>query len=311
MNRIQELTGKSDPLLTEYAQGYGNDAYVGTELLPEVIVTAERFRVPEFGKENLRIYNTERALRAASNVLNPEGITTTEVSLKEHDLAFPMDYREAAASKELLRSLEQYAAKNVADAILLKQETITADLTQNPNNYPASNRVVLSGTSKWSNDSSKPIQDIMAAREAIRAASGRYPSKLLLGASSYNALVNHANFIERIKYSQSGVLTVELMQTILNIPKIVVGQAVSHDKTTNSFVDVWGDVAILAHVPTGVRAQRSPFVPSFGYTFRYNIFPMVDTYEENGGKVKYVRGTSFMEPYLLAPACGFLITDCV
>lgn len=319
MNRIQELMAKADPLLTGYAQGYGNTSYAGVELLPIVGVPKERIRIPEFGKENLRIHETERALRSNSNVLEPEGVKVIEIALREHDLAFPIDYREGEAAKGLMQSLEQYAAQNVADALLLKQEALIAAEVQNPALYAASNKMTLSGTSKWSNYDknangtyqSDPIKDIFAGRDASRASCGRYPNTLLLGASTYNALVNHPLVMDRIQYSQLGIATPQILQGILNVPKIVIGQSVSVHPTTNAFVDLWGDVAILAHVATGVRSQRSPFVPSFGYTFQLDLFPVVDVFENLGGKVKYVRSTNLMLPKMLAPSCGFLFTDCV
>jgi hypothetical protein len=37
---------------------------------------------------------TERAIRARSNVMTPDDIDSIDVVLREHDLAYPVDYRE-------------------------------------------------------------------------------------------------------------------------------------------------------------------------------------------------------------------------
>lgn len=307
-NRLTTLIQKSDSLLSNIAQGYGNDSYVGMELFPEITVPKERVRVPEYGKENLKLYDSERALRAASNVLTPDDINLTEIALKEYDLAFPIDYRETAITKEIF-DLQRYAAQNVTDALRLKQESLIATLAQNAANYASDNKEALTGGDKWSASTGTPVADIAAARAAVRSSCGKYPNVLLLGAKTYEALKENKDIVDRIKYAQTGIVTESLLAAILNVDKVVIGRSISVD-STGAFVDVWSDTAILAHVPQGARAQRSPFVPSYGYTFTMENFPMIDTWEADDKKVSYVRGTLMTAPTLLAPSCGFLFTGC-
>lgn len=308
--RIQDLLMKQDPLLTGIAQGYGNSAYVGTELFPVVSVPKERVRVPEYGKENLKVYKTERGLRANSNELEPEGITIHEIALDEHDLSFPMDWRETESAKEQL-DLERYAAQNVTDAILLKREKLISDLTLNASNYGSGNKVTLAGNDQWNvaHADSQPITDVFTARDAVRASCGQYPNVMLLSADVYKTLQNHSTIIERLKYSTTGVVTVDLLQSIFAVDKIVVGQSIYVNPATGAFVDVWSDKVVLAHVPMNNRERRSQFVPSFGYTFQMDGFPMIDRYESPDKKVKYVRNTTLMLPKMLAAGCGYLISD--
>nr|MDA3844620.1 hypothetical protein [Candidatus Kapabacteria bacterium] len=47
----------------------------------------------------------------------------------------------------------------------------------------------------------------------------------------------------------------------------------------------------LAYVDKNEKADRSEFNPSFAYTFRRKGKPEVDTYYENGGKIKVIRNT--------------------
>ncbi len=62
-----------DPVLTEISRGYTNAALIGTNLFPVVSVTKEAGKIPQFNKEAFKIYNTERAIRAKSNRISPEG----------------------------------------------------------------------------------------------------------------------------------------------------------------------------------------------------------------------------------------------
>ena len=72
-----------DPVLTELARGYTNAQLISETLFPIVTVEKETGKVPQFGKEAFKLYNTERAIRGKSNRMSPEGRTTINISLIE------------------------------------------------------------------------------------------------------------------------------------------------------------------------------------------------------------------------------------
>ncbi len=117
-----------DPVLTNIARGYNNAALIGTMLFPVVSVDKEGGKIPQFTKEAFKIYNTERAIRAKSNRISPEGRTSVDFVLDEHDLEYPMDYREI---DEDVTPLKIYATQVVTDGIGLRLEKLIADLSQN------------------------------------------------------------------------------------------------------------------------------------------------------------------------------------
>ena len=73
MGRLSNLR-VVDPVLTNLSVGYSNADLVGDVLFPFVPVDKEGGKIPKFGKEAFKIYNTERALRARSNRINPEDV---------------------------------------------------------------------------------------------------------------------------------------------------------------------------------------------------------------------------------------------
>ncbi len=83
-----------DHVLTNLARGYTNDGFVASMLFPHAQVTKEGGKIPQFTKEAFKIYNTERAIRADSNRINPSVDDSIDFVLTEHDLEYPMDYRE-------------------------------------------------------------------------------------------------------------------------------------------------------------------------------------------------------------------------
>lgn len=307
-DRLQNLR-VVDPVLTELARGYANAALIHEALFPVAFMGKEAGKIPQFGKEAFKIYNTERALRAKSNRINPEGRTSIDVVLDEHDLEYPIDYRESA---EDMFNLEQHATIVTTEGIRLRLEKQAADAAQNAANYAAANKVTLTGTDQFTDEAnSDPVDVIETGKEAIRSKIGRRPNVAAIGADSFRVLKQHPKLIERIKYSMKGVLTVELLQELLGIPEIVVGESV-YSSDAGDFSDLWGDNIILAYVPgqqdTLPNDARTPYEPSYGYTLRKRGQPMVDRYEE-AKKLELVRSTDIAKVALVGAEAGYLITD--
>lgn len=305
MGRLSKLR-VVDPVLTSLAVGYTNAEMVCDVLFPIVPVDKEGGKIPKFTKEAFKLYNTERALRAKSNRINPEDIGSVDVILDEHDLEYPIDYRE---SDEAAFPLEAHATNVVTEGIRLRCEKACADIAQNTANYGAGNKIVLAGTSRFTDKAnSDPIGVFEDGKEAVRGKIGRYPNTAVIGAASWKAIKQHPQFIERIKYSMKGVLTVELLKEILEIENIAIGRSVfSNDLGT--FGDLWGDNIVLAYVaPNRSGAERTPYEPSFGYTLRKKGMPQIDKRTEDG-KLELVRNTDVFRPYLLGADSGYLIAD--
>lgn len=296
-----------DEVLTNIARGYTNENFIGTNLFPVVSVRKEGGKIPQFNAEAFKVYSTERAIRAKSNRISPEGRSTIDYVLTEHDLEYPIDYRE---EDEDLANLRLHATTVVAEGIQLRLEKIIADLAQDPNNYPADNKAVLSSSDKFSNDASNPIRTIDSARDAVRSKIARQPNTIILGASTYTALKNHPLVTDRIKYTQHSIITEDLLKTLLNFDYLFVGKAV-YLSDNNVFTDIWADNIIIAYVPVENQSvPRNVFEPSFAYTLRKKGFPVVDTYSE-GGKISLVRNTDIFCPKIVGPEAGFLISDCL
>ncbi|MBX3588788.1 MAG: hypothetical protein KF796_19320 [Ramlibacter sp.] len=295
-----------DPVLTNLAIGYSNNEYVAETLFPLVPVDAERSKLPIFGKEAFRLYNTERALRARSNTISPEGITSMDLVTDEHDLEYPIDYREEAESAF---PLESHATHVVMQGLQLGREKKCADMAQNAANYGASNKITLSGTSQFTHASSDPISVIETGKEAVRAKIGKRPNTMVIGAAALRPLKFHSVLVDKIKYVQKGMVRLEQMRDLFEIENIVVGEAI-YSTDAGVFTDVWGDNIILAYVPKKKSdVEREVMEPSYGYTPRRNGKLLVDKHVVSGGKIEMVRATDNYRPYIVGADAGYLISD--
>ena len=296
-----------DPVLTTLARGFSQPNLIGTKLFPVVSVEKEGGKIPQFGKEAFKVYNTERAIRSRSNRINPDGLSSIDFVLEEHDLEYPMDYREI---DEDIRNLKLHATKVTTEGIALRLEKKIADLVQNLSNFPTGNKITLDSASKFTTPTSDPIAVFETAKEALRSKIAKRPNVCILGAASYAALKNHPVILDRIKFTQHAIIEVGTLETLLGFDKIYIGESVFVNDTTGSFSDVWADNAILAYVPmASADVPNSYYEPSFAYTLQKNAYPIVDVYEETGNKVQVVRTTNIFVPKIVGADAGYLIND--
>ncbi|MFA5805413.1 MAG: hypothetical protein WC879_12295 [Melioribacteraceae bacterium] len=296
-----------DPVLTSIARGYSNAALIATKLFPIVEVDKEGGKIPQFTKEAFKIYNTERAIRAKSNRINPEDKSSIDYALTEHDLEYPMDYREI---EEDILNLRMHASVVVTDGIALRLEKIAADLAQDDTNYPVGNKITLAGASQFSDPTSNPFTTIDTAKDAVRAKIAKRPNVAILGASTYKALKNHPLILDRIKVTQHAIVNPDLLRQLLDLDELYIGDAV-YSNDSGTFIDIWNDSMILAFVSTKqANIDRSIYEPSFAYTLRKKNYPLVDRYEE-AGKLEIVRSTDIFTAKIVGSDAGYLISNCV
>jgi hypothetical protein len=299
--RLQELR-VVDPILTTIAHGYSNAELIANKLFPVVQVEKEGGKIPTFGKEAFKIYQTERAIRAQSNQMPNYVFGTTSYTLTEHDLEQAIDYRE---EEEAFFDQAKRATELTMQGILLGHEKKAADYVQDADNYAAANKEVF--TDNYLDDpATDPVAVIEEKKEELRALIGKDPQTLVMGAKVYKALKKHPKLVELIKYSQTGILTHDLLKALFDVQEIIVGKAVSVDEA-GAFSDIWGNNIILAYVtnPTGMAA--SVHEPCYGYTLRKKNQPVVDKYTENGGKVTKIRTTDIYDIKVVGSASAYLL----
>jgi len=75
------------------------------------------------------------------------------------------------------------------------------------------------------------------AVEKLRAQIGKQPNTALLGVSTYRALLNHPEVIDRVKYSGIRKINTTILSELFEIPNIKVGYAQFTDDNT-TFKDI-------------------------------------------------------------------------
>ncbi|MFH2129759.1 MAG: hypothetical protein ABIK68_05235, partial [bacterium] len=89
------------------------------------------------------------------------------------------------------------------------------------------------------------LADMTKAIKAIKSATGLVPNALLIDYATYMALKEVDEILDKIKYTQRGVLTRELLAAILDLDDVIVGEAVystaeeTADGTDFTAANIW------------------------------------------------------------------------
>src|SRR5215831_19228662 len=78
---------------------------------------------------------------------------------------------------------------------------------------------------QWNQASSDPISQFASLQTNFVLQSGRKANTLVLGADTIIALKNHPAIIDRIKYTQRGVVTTDLLASLFDVERILVSYA--------------------------------------------------------------------------------------
>ena len=302
MGRLEEL--RINAYLSEVARGYSNNAFVAEHLFPTIYSEKEKIDIFEFNKEAFNLYDTERAIRANSNVISPDGFKKHTATLTEHDLSYPIDYREEQEAEKV--KLQIHATNVVTEGLKLKLEKQCADLVQNPDNYAIENKIALSGSSSFVSQSSDPVKIVDNAKEAISKKIAQDPNTMIIGQDTWTLLKNHTKLRQLISNNSNKLITLNLLKEIFEIENIYIGKSI-FTNAKGEFERIWKDTMVLAYVPN-LGSSRTQYDPSFAYTVRKKDALQIDEYTKEGNKVKYIRATDIYTPFLVGAEAGYLVT---
>jgi hypothetical protein len=186
---------------------------------------------------------------------------------------------------------DQDAIQFATDKILMKREILCAALIK----ATVWSSIAASGEDAeglWAAGAGNTfLVDVKARIGTIQGNTGLRPNRLLIDIGTYMSLTEESTILDKIKYTQKGVLTADLLAAILDLEEVIVAPAVYSSakelKTGLDFtaVKIWENTAtkgmgFLFHRPAapGLKA------PSAGYIARSGLFPggiRVETWRED------------------------------
>ncbi len=303
-----------DPVLSSIAQGYSNAEMIASALFPSVSVPVRGGKIITFGKEDFMLYGSQRA--PGENTKRVQfGYGSGNFSLVDYGLEgqVPIEVlQEGMAGPGIDHAA--MAVRKVSSIMALRLEKQAADLARTAGSYAAANKnTALAGVTLWSDltsATSDPIGNIETAKEAVRAATGKRPNTVVMGAAVMKSLRQHTKVLDRIKYTGRDVPTAELLAALFGVQRVLVGDAIYANDAGTTFTDVWGKDVVVAYTELGSVADMG--APSYGYTYTLQGYPLAEEpYYDRNTKSWVYPVTRAEAPVLASAAAGYLITNAV
>lgn len=121
----------------------------------------------------------------------------------------------------------------------------------------------------WNSVTSNPIGDVTEASVKMASETGYKPNTLVLSPFVFNALKNHEDILDRIKYTQKGIVTADLLATLFEVENVYVAWAVVNSAAKNATDNIgfiMGKHALLCYSASAPGLKK----PSAGYIFAWS-----------------------------------------
>jgi hypothetical protein len=268
--------------LTNISIAYIQDAnnFVADKVFPKVSVLKQSDLYWKYSKSDWR--RTDANRRAPSTETPGVGWRVTTDNYFAHVYGVHKDIDDQLrANADTAFSLDRDASLFVTNQLLLRRDIDWAATYFQPGVWGTDLTGVPAGPGvnqflQWDQAGSDPIMDITTAAVAFREQTGYSPNTLTMGAYVLQVLRNHPDILDRIKYTQRGIVTEDLLATLFGVDRVLIcyasqangpliNDAVQMDAaTTYSFI-ADSKSALLSYSP----AAPSLMTPSAGYTFTW------------------------------------------
>jgi hypothetical protein len=262
------------------------DAYVADKVFPSVPVQKQSDLYWKYNKSEWRRTDVEK--RAPSTESPGVGWSVNTDQYFAHVYAVHKDIDDQLrANADSVFQLDRDATTFITNQMLLKRDLDWVNRYFNTGIWTTDRTGVTAPVSpatlnpgefvQWDQAGSTPIEDVTTEIVNFRQRTGYAPTGMVIGAYVLQALRNHPEILDRIKYTERGIVTEDLIASLFGVQKILVTYATSTDvnefqnpatmeaNATYSFIG-GGKDALLYYAPPG----PSLMTPSAGYTFTWN-----------------------------------------
>jgi hypothetical protein len=170
----------------------------------------------------------------------------------------------------------------------------------------------------WSGAGSTPIEDVDKQADTILKNTGYKPNVMVVGTDVHRVLKNHPDVLDRIRYTQQGIVTEDLLASLLGVEKYLVLRGVRNTAGAGiadsmSFIGEATD-ALLCYAPSNPGLM----VPSAGYHFAWNGYlgagpqgQRVKRFRMEHLAADRVEGEMAFDAKLTSSSLGVFFNDCV
>ena len=235
--------------LANVSVAYRNKDYIADRVFPILDGADPKAKITKYQKGAW--FRDEAGIRAPGTRAKRGGYPLTSVSISTDEYAFAKevtdeDRRFVKAQGAPAIKPDQDAIEFATDKVDLKKERrVAAAITGTTWADGVSGGEDAEGLWSPADSSNTFLADITTGTKAIKSASGVIPNTLIIDYATYMALKECSAILDKIKYTQRGVLTKELLAAILDLNEVLVGSSIYSDAeekadgTDFNAVDIW------------------------------------------------------------------------
>lgn len=271
--------------LTNLTIAYSNEdsQSVHDKVFPIIPVTKQADKYYTYDKQDWLRTDAKRRAPGAEVAISGWRLSTDNYFCERYALGVDIDDPTRANADPAVSDLDGDGVRFVTEDLRLRREKdwvtdffATSKWTGASSTSDMTGQAAPATTSanflQWNDAGSTPIEDIRGEQTAVQKRIARRPNTLVLGTEVWTALADHPDIIERIKYTEIGVVTTDLIASLLDLDNVYVSGMVEDTAKEGAAASIGfqaGKHALLCYVnpKPGLRAL------SAGYTFSWTGMP--------------------------------------
>lgn len=126
----------------------------------------------------------------------------------------------------------------------------------------------VNGKGYWDSSNSNPMADVDFLKQQVKSQTGFLPNTLVVADDVFFALRNNAAVLDRIKYTQRGIVSEELLASLFGVEKFLVASAVQNTAQEGQ-TGVFAFLVVNTFLLVYANPAPSILQPSAGYIFSW------------------------------------------
>jgi hypothetical protein len=301
-----------DPALTNFSIAYQDNRYIADKIFPTIPVDTPTGIYYVHDRSKFRAVNDYRAMGTRAQSVGTKISQATYGPLIDHELETPVYWELLKLAKDPLR-LEMKATSDITQMSIINKEidafnkcADTAVVTQT---------VALSGNDRWDNYStstpSDPADDVALAVDTVKRQTHKSSTDLtvIIGYEVWSKLRNHPQMLERVKYSERGIVTTDLVAEVFNVKRVWIAEGEYNNTEvgqTDNSAYIWGKNVWVLLIDDTAEIDSI----TFGLTMQMGNRE-IDTRSDRDIKANIVRITNYYQQLVVAAHAGYLISTVV
>jgi len=253
------------------------DNFAADSIAPRVPVQKQSDKYPTYTKSYWMQNSARRRAPGTESAGSGYGIEWATYECEVWAVHKDLDDQTAANTDNPLDATTD-AVNFVTEQMLIARESQVASTVFQASTWTGSTTGAdISVSTKWDDATSTPIEDVRTQAFNIREVTGRKPNLMVVGPEVFAKLADHPDILDRIKYTQRGIVTPDLIAAVFDVDRFVIPFATrntAEEGATGSYSFFWGKNAWLGHVAPNPGLRT----PSALYNFIWTGYAGANAY---------------------------------